>query len=69
MSSLSVVESSSHGQVSAGELKKRHSNLQERLQGLWNTANLFKKGIDHFEGAFSFRCTLCVLHNVADDIM
>lgn len=44
------VESANQGQISAGELRKRHANLQERIQGLWNTATFFNKGIDHFEG-------------------
>lgn len=38
--------------VSSNERRKRHANLQEKIQGLWNTAKLFNKGISHFEGKF-----------------
>lgn len=51
ISNLSV-DSVCHGQVSATELRKRHANLQERIQGLWNTTNLFNKAICHFEGTY-----------------
>ena len=47
---MSSVESSGQAQKSGSELRKRHANLQDRVQGLWNTASLFKKGIDHFDG-------------------
>lgn len=40
----------SAGQTSASESRKRHANLQEKVQGLWNTTNLFIKAIDRFEG-------------------
>ena len=36
----------------AGVQRKRHSELSDQVQGLWNTARLFEKGIDLFEGYF-----------------
>lgn len=40
----------SHGQASAGQLRKRHANLQEKVQGLWNTTSLFNKAVGFFQG-------------------
>jgi hypothetical protein len=37
-------------QSSAGQNRKRHAQVQEKIQGLWNTVNLFSKAIDLFEG-------------------
>lgn len=34
----------------AGSQRKRHSELQEGLQQLWNRLKLFEKGIEIFEG-------------------
>lgn len=56
ISSLSA-DPVSCGQTSAGEVRKRHANLQEKVQGLWNTTNLFNKAIDHFEGKIG--CCTC----------
>ena len=46
------VDSSQPGQPSANELRKRHANVQDRIQGLWNTVHLFYKAIDKFEGLY-----------------
>ena len=35
---------------SAGQQRKRHANLQERVQGLWNSTRLFEKALALFEG-------------------
>ena len=35
---------------SVRQMRKRHANLQEKIQGLWNTVNLFNKAIGSFEG-------------------
>lgn len=56
---LSAVDSGGHGQASAGQMRKRHANLQEKIQGLWNTTNLFNKGVDFFEGTNDCTCSPC----------
>lgn len=40
----------------AGSQRKRHSELQERLQQLWNRLRLFEKGIEVFEGILHYYC-------------
>ena len=35
---------------SASQHRKKHAELQERVQGLWNMVNLFEKAILLFEG-------------------
>ena len=43
----------------AGAMRKKHSSLQEQLQGLWYRAKLFDKGAQQFEGMCdSFRQVL-----------
>ena len=37
---------------SASQLRKRHADLQERVQGLWNMVHLFEKAIPLFEGQY-----------------
>ena len=54
-----LVDSAGPGQASGGQSRKRHANLQEKIQGLWNTANLFNKAIDSFEG-MSCLASICV---------
>ena len=34
----------------AGAMRKKHSSLQEQVQGLWSRAKLFEKGTEQFEG-------------------
>ena len=51
ISSLTV-DSSQTGQVTAKELRKRHANVQDRIQGMWNTVQLFHRAIDKFEGMY-----------------
>lgn len=36
--------------VSVGQQRKKHANLQEKIQGLWSTSKLFEKALAHFEG-------------------
>ena len=44
---------------SAGQQRKRHANLQDRVQGLWNSTRLFEKALGLFEGRYSCKC-VCV---------
>lgn len=39
---------------SASQLRKRHADLQERVQGLWNMVHLFEKAIPLFEGQYMY---------------
>ena len=36
--------------VSVGHQRKRHANIQDKIQGLWSTSKLFEKALAHFEG-------------------
>ena len=38
--------------VSMGQQKKKHANLQEKIQGLWNNSKLFGKALAYFKGSF-----------------
>ena len=40
--------------TSASQRRRRHAQLQERVQGLWDMLHLFEKAIGHFEGKFFF---------------
>ena len=37
---------------SIGHQRKRHADLQEKLQGLWSTSKLFERALANFEGAW-----------------
>lgn len=52
ISNLSM-DPAGHRQASAGQTRKRHANLQEKIQGLWSTTSLFYKAIELFEGMLS----------------
>ena len=49
-----LVNSVGSSQAPASQIRKRHANLQERIQGLWNTTNLFNKPISLFKGGWVF---------------
>ena len=34
----------------ASQLRKKHTELQDKVQGLWNMLHLFEKAPEHFEG-------------------
>lgn len=36
--------------TSASHLRKKHAELQDKVQGLWNMLHLFEKAIRLFEG-------------------
>lgn len=38
--------------VSVGQQKKKHANLQEKIQGLWSNSKLFEKALACFKGSF-----------------
>jgi hypothetical protein len=38
--------------VPMGQRKKKHANLQEKIQGLWNNSKLFEKALACFTGLF-----------------
>ena len=38
--------------VSIGQQKKKHANLQEKIQGLWSNSKLFEKALTYFKGSF-----------------
>ena len=44
------LETVAQGGPSAGQQRKRHANLQERVKGLWNSVHLFDKAISFFKG-------------------
>ena len=46
--------------TSASQRRKKHAELQDRLQGLWNMLHLFEKALVHFQGKFGeIVCNLC----------
>ncbi|XP_011403614.1 PREDICTED: E3 UFM1-protein ligase 1-like [Amphimedon queenslandica] len=52
----------------AGSQRKRHSELQERLQQLWNRLRLFEKGIEVFEGDTKVQLSKYLLHTICTDL-
>ena len=48
--------------TSASQLRKRHAELQDKVQGLWNMLHLFQKAIGLFQGrGLTVELCLCTL--------
>ena len=40
------------GTATSSARKKTHSDLQDKVNGLWNNARMFEKGLNFFNGEF-----------------
>ena len=50
MQAIRALASVSNEGPSLSQQRKQHANLQESIQGLWNSAKLFQKAIQYFDG-------------------
>lgn len=53
---------------SAGQQRKRHANLQDKVQGLWNSTRLFEKALGLFEGDTESQLSRYLLRTLCTDL-